>query len=270
MAAGFCSLCLVAAIGVVAQGASAKGTTSFTCKKKEGGGVGFSKSHCRPTDAVATGAQYSHVPIAPNTATELKISGETTNGETEALTLKLSTAFEVNVGAISGVGVIENSFENPEEHFVRGETALKFNKVSVTSTLFKGCKIFSNNKETNEPGAEGEFETEPLAFTTKAQGDSLRVETKIPAEPRVFAKFWIGKCAKENTFEHQYVLVGSVNGVPDGATLKFTHAQVTEQKSLKIGAAVVGINGSLTLSGKDVIDPPGSFTPLSFTTVETP
>ncbi|HSS33904.1 MAG TPA: hypothetical protein VLL27_11545, partial [Solirubrobacterales bacterium] len=68
-------------------------------------------------------------------------------------------------------------------------------------------------------------------------------------------------------------VVGSVLGVPDGATTNTTHATVTEEKTLRLGSAlgpVAGIAGTLTFIARDKkLHEEGkenAFTPLSATT----
>jgi len=263
--------CVLVLSAVAAQSAAAiSGTTAFTCQKTEAGGAGFSKSHCRAADAVASGAQYAHLAIAQDKPTELKISNETTGGETESLVLKPNNgSFELKAATVAGEGEITNSLDASQEHYVRGGALIKLTKVTLipVSFVFTGCKIFSNDPKTNEPGVEGEIDLEPLSLTTTKQGDSLKL---APTTGEAFAKFWIKECSlTEPQLEHQYTLTGSLSGSPDGATLNFTHAKTTEQKSLKINTVVFGVAGSLTLSGKSPGEG-GSFTPLSFTTVETP
>jgi len=88
---GACVVCALVLSAVVAQSASAVGTTGFTCKeKKEPGGAGFSDAHCK--SEVATGAKFEHVAIPEGTQTEGRVTNEKTASETTASTVAIRVA----------------------------------------------------------------------------------------------------------------------------------------------------------------------------------
>lgn len=106
--------------------------------------------------------------------------------------------------------------------------------------------------------SEGVVETKPVFMSTAGVGDKINL---TPKEGTAFAEFKLEGCAVANT----YKVVGSVLGVPDGATINTTHTKVTEEKTLRLQSAVgpvAGIEGTLTISGR----PAEPYTPLALTT----
>jgi hypothetical protein len=95
----------------------------------------------------------------------------------------------------------------------------------------------------------------------------MAIKLGAAKEGGVFAAFELEGCAWEflngaKTFN------GSVTAIPDGATPNFFHAEITAHKSLSFGSFPVGIEANTTLSGR--ASSAEAYTPLSFTTVETP
>lgn len=275
---GLCMFCALAFSGFAVQGAAAatKGTTAFTCKeKKEPGGAGFSKAHCRPADAVSTGAKYEHVAIAESTTTEVTGTNAKTSAETTASSvwrLKSVVAgieFEISATELHAEGWATNAKDPTGEHYVHGTGSAVFKGVAVTKPAGKGCKVFTDDHSGPEPkeGAEGVIDTELLKATTTGQGDFLKFE---PDEGDVLATFWVTCTPKLPALEGTWEVTGSVKGVPDGATVNFTHTETTTQGTLKVKGNKAGLEGSVTFSGRDPALSETVYTPLSPTTIETP
>jgi hypothetical protein len=262
---GLCFLCALAAGAVAAQGAVAsKGTTAFTCKeKKEKGGVGFSKAHCKPGDAVGSGAAFEHVAVAEGTTTELSGTNSKTGSSTESTTaVKLRNTqaggvdYEIVAGKVSGVGSVTNARDlTTGEHYVHGTAVVVFEEVAVTKPSGKGCKT-----------KEAKIESKLLKATTRGQGDFLNFE---PAEGSVMASYTLEGCVPESLNGVQEV-TGSIKCPVDGATVTCTHSETTALGTLKERGFKSGIEGTMTLSAKDSAAGDSVFTPLSATTVETP
>ena len=111
-------------------------------------------------------------------------------------------------------------------------------------------------------GTLGVVKTEPLFATTRGQNHSL---TFTPKTGTLFAKFYITNCSVP-ALNGTYEVTGKVTGVPDGATVNFKHEEVTKQGNLKTRGAASGLEGTLTLKGKDEAKGDLTYSPLSVTT----
>jgi hypothetical protein len=268
-----CALCALAISAVAVQSAAAAtvqkaGTTAFTCKEVAAGTGHFKGAHCKPSDAgTGTGANWDHVAFAQDTTTELTGSNETTGGATEVVKLQSTQAGiaeEIQAEVVSGTGWMKNQFDErvngadvEDEHYVHGEGTIEYSTITVTKPAGKGCKV-KGNKVT----------TKPLTATTTQQEDFLKF---TPASGSVFAEFEIESCTGSSAIESLnglYKVEGSVKGVPNGATTNFTHTETTAQGTLKLRGQKAGIEGPLTIKGRD--NSLESYTPLSATTVTTP
>jgi|GEM_PF-1382083 len=275
-ALGLCMLCALLVCAVAAQGAAATtGTTAFTCnEKKEPGGVGFSKGHCRAEDAVGTGAKYEHVAVAQNTTTEISGSNKTTEGGTETFKLKYTMAgivFSFNATGVTVTGSLENQLDASGEHYIQGQVSLKFTGVTSSVT---GCKVYADLG--GETGEAGVIQTETLSLTTKGQGDKVKIE---PLAGEVLARYWQKEC-KVESLNGTDTVRGVLTGTPNGSTLKFTHAETTTQglggtPGTSGGGgggggpgSSTGIEGTLTIQARDPLIG-GEFKAISPTTVET-
>ncbi|HSS34368.1 MAG TPA: hypothetical protein VLL27_13915 [Solirubrobacterales bacterium] len=272
---GLCVTGALLASAIVAQGASAiAGTTAFTCKKVEpkAGTAGFSKAHCKTSDAVSTGAEYEHFTIEQGKTTELTGTNEGTGAETNATSIwRLRSTIagvpiELSADGVHAEGTLVNVLEPSGEHVAKGEGTVTFTKVKVTQPVGSKCEVFTDNG--GAPGAVEVVHSTALKGTTKGQGHSVKIE---PVAGNVLATFIIEKCVEPfKVLEGTYAVIGSVTGIPDGATLNFTHSTTTESKTLHLKSAVgpvAGLEGSITLSGRANNTEP--FTPLSPTTVVT-
>jgi len=256
---GLCMLCALAISAIAAQGAVAsKGTTAFTCKK-ESGGAGFNKAHCKDADKVASGATYKHVAVAEGTTTQISGTNAGTGSNTEStssVTLKNTLAgvsYEVEVGEVSGSGTVTNA-KDPEsgEHYVHGTATVTFSKLTFNPGT---CEAVG-----------GKIESKKLRVTTKGLGDFVKFE---PFEGTILTEYTIKGCPE---LEGTWKMYGTVKCPADGATITCSHNTMTSEKTLREGSpigSVSGIEGSMTLSAR-VLESAEEFTPLSTTTVETP
>lgn len=257
---GFCLLCAIALSAVAAQAATAStnGTTAFTCRS-EGPGHAFARAHCTPADA--TGGEYEHVSVPEGTTTLVLGTAGTTGGEKAVTKLKYTFGgipFEFEAKGLDLEGSLTNLKDETGLHYAAGEGKLTYTQVSVAGETQAGCKVKGET-----------IETKQLTLTTKGQGDALRL---APKEGEVWAEFKLEGCVQTGQ-NGTYKLVGSVSGAAQGATVAFTHAGTTAPKTLRVNGAtgpIAGIEGSITLNGRDPVLEETAFTPLSFTTVETP
>jgi hypothetical protein len=272
---GLCMISALIASALVASGASAlepKGTTAFTCKEVPVGTGHFVREHCKPgLSSEGKGDEgtgnFEHVAIGEGTTTEITGSNETTGGETEITALKEvigGVTTELQATGVHGEGSFENLLDPTGEHYAHAEGTITYTGVTVTKPAGKGCKVFTDNG--GAKGEEGVVHTVPLTGTTTGQGHSVTI---TPKEGAVFATFIVECTTKVSGIEGTWTIEGKVTGVPNGATIKFTHGEVTEKETLIGKGAKAGINGTLTIKGKDPKISGDTTKPLSVTTVET-
>jgi len=248
---GVCALGALAVSAIVAQGVSAAGTTAYTCKGVAPGTGTFKAAHCKSADA-GTG-NFNHVSIANGTTTEVLASDLNTAGEHVGAELKATVAgssVALHANEVSGSGSMANS-ESIGEMIASGEGVLKFSGVTET---FLGCTVVGI------PGGPGVVETKQLFATTQGVGDKVKV---TPKTGTILAEFELTSCVVAST----YKVVGSVLGVPDGATYNTVHSTVTAEKTLRLQSPtgpLAGLESSITLSGRS--GGSGAYTPLSVTT----
>jgi hypothetical protein len=263
---GLCMLCALAFSAIAAQGASAvTGTTAFTCKKVTPAveTAGFKDEHCK--EAVSSNANFEHVAFAQETTTKFTSSNITTGTERSITRLKSVQAgieFEISANIAAGSGWLTNAL-NEKEHYVHGEGTVTFSEVRVTKPANKGCEVFTDNGGVEE-GVETVM-TKQLKGTTKGQGDRVKIE---PAVGTTLATFFVTNCTVP-ALNGTYEVTGSLTGTTNGATLIFTHADVTAQGTLKLRGQKAGLDGSFTFKGKDETAGDPEYTPLTVTTVET-
>ncbi|MGV1048662.1 MAG: hypothetical protein ACOYD4_09100 [Solirubrobacterales bacterium] len=263
---------LSGAVAVPGAAAATKGTTVFTCRTKAvEGGAGFLKEHCKAADATQVGAKFEHVAVAEGTTTDLKVTDEKTNSETNASTgQKLRTtiagsAIEIQATGLIGEGGLEN-LKEPEgahvgEHFVHvHELIIRFSNVKEK---LLGCEVFGK-----PAGIKEVVETNKLTGTTTEQGDAIKFSAEAG---KPIAEFELENCV---IAPFTVKVFGSIICKPDGATVACNHNEVTAAKTLRIQNAktgpLAGIEAVLTTSGKDTTAGDPVFNPLSVTTVETP
>jgi hypothetical protein len=231
-------------IMTAAQPAAGAGTTGFTCVPAEGG-AGFSGAHCRPDQAVATGAKFKHVAIPIGTSTEARVVSE---GNVALKSTHAGVKLGLRATGAEDVGVMENQ-EIAGEHVVGGTGTTTYTGVTVTEPAGKGCKV---------PGEK--IVTKELRATTAGQGMFGKL---TPASGTVFAEFAIEGCSV-SALNTTYKVEGSIKCPVLGATVICTHTEVTEQGTLTLAGLPAAVEVSTTFSSR-----PSSisgFTPLSVTT----
>jgi hypothetical protein len=276
---GLCLLCALGISAIAAQSASAvfTGTTAFTCAAvtPKAETKGFSDAHCK--SAVSTNAAFEHVAIANDTTTELNVSNETTGGASAPFILISTVAgatLETEGAKVSGTGTIHNHLEG-EEHQATGTATIKFDEVKVKKPLTAGgvpkCVVKTDNA--GVPGAEGVIDWS-FTWTTKNQGDGLKLEPDKASPDEPFASYWIEqnpataeKCPA--ALVKKWEIIGSIKATSiEGATFGFTIADTqTTQGTLRVGSTEgpkAGLAGTITLSAR--ANSGEVYKPLSFTT----
>lgn len=272
---GLCMLCALAFSAFAAQGAAAasNGTTAFTCVKGKGTLRG---EHCLTTGTAA--AEYGHVEIAENTTTELTGGNEKTKNETTESAPSIlketigGVELELKATTVSGTGTMENKKDPVTgEHYAEGSGTIVYSNVEVVKPAGKECEVFTDEEFPVGSGkfiegAKGTIDAKVKA-TTKAQGDFVKFEPQGTA----FATFWVTCTLKQvPALEGTWEITGSVKCPVNGATILCTHAETTTQNTLFGKGNKAGLEGALTLKGRDPILKEVNYTPLSTTTVATP
>lgn len=256
------------ACGVATQsaGAAAAGTTAFACTELATETGHFVREHCRPgLNSLGQGdegtGKFEHEVIKEGARTGVKLTDTTTGGVHTGFILKstvVGSAIEVVSKEVHAIDTLENSVDaESKEHYVHGEGTISF--TGVTENLL-GCEV------TGLPGGAGAIETKQLKYTSTGQGMNIKYEAK---EGTVLAEFELTGCVIAPI---KVKLVGSVLGVPNGATINFTHNIITTQKTLRLQNAatgpLVGVEGTFTTTGM-LFETKDPTSPVSFTTVET-
>ncbi|HEX5609267.1 MAG TPA: hypothetical protein VFX45_04145 [Solirubrobacterales bacterium] len=236
---GLCMLCALIVGAFAAQGASAAGTTAYTCAASAPGG--FSDAHCKTQ---SEGGGFVHKAINNNLTTELSGSNETTDGIKDSTKLKFTFA-GVAVTLTATTNTVSGWMTNAEEGgemLAHGEGTAT--KTGVTSSA-AGCKVFTDTLPGK--GEEGVVHTETIKGTTKGQGDAVKFE---PAGA-FFARFIVEGCTNAN-LNGTFSVSGSVKSTTvNGATVNFTHEDTTAQNTLKVNSTIkAGIEGTLTLKSR--------------------
>lgn len=261
--AGICVLCMLTVGAITAQNATAavKGTTLFTCKK-EGPGNSFLKAHCKSEDFSPGNGEYEHVGFKEGTTTEITgtNAGNGSDTKTTILTKLKSTISGVNVefqaNGVHLLGWVTNAKDpTDDEHYFHGRFTITHKEVTVTAPVGKGCKVKG-----------GEIVSDELADTSAEKGDTVTIS---PAEGSVDEAFEVEGCSI-SALNRVYDLEGSINCPMDGSTIICTHANTTEQGTLKLDGQKAGLEFTVTISGRDPELKETTYTPLSPTTVETP
>jgi hypothetical protein len=271
---GLCMLCALLVSAFAAQSASAvtRGTTAFTCKLKDPmTGPGFSAAHCKPGDAVVTGAKFEHIPIAEGEKTHVTFSntgiglGTTEVGVHRLKSTIAGSAVQFSSSEVDCSGSLQNkkhgAGEPPEgEHYIHGTG------IPCTLSNFKeellGCTVTG----ITAPGGKEMVSTTKLTTTTTGKGHTI---TLSPESGTLLAEFELTGCVIGPI---TLKLFGSLTCIPDGATINCTHNNGTELKGLRFQNAttgpLAGYEGTFTVKGgKEPITEPTS--PISVTTVET-
>jgi hypothetical protein len=233
---GFTLLCAFLFCAFSASSAMAvSGTTAFTCVKGEG--AGFKDAHCK--EAVASGAAFKHLEIAQDLTTNVHATNEKTSSDTlkaEPLitrTTLLGVEIESQCLKAFGHGKLANKLDAAsKEHYVQGE---KITLHTTECTVMKpaGCAI--PNKTILFQG---------VSATTKGQGNNIQFKPEVG---KTLVTVTYEKCT--NPFLNgPHTVEGSFKAQISGSTGIVTHKSVTEEKTLTVNGASLGIEGKLTLS----------------------
>lgn len=260
-------LCALAFSAFAAQSAAAatKGTTAFTCKEVATGAQ-FSDAHCKT--AKAGGSGFAHVAIAQGTTTKITGTNETTGGAKQTALLRSTQSGveeELQAKVVEGSGSLINTIDESGEHHVHATGTITYKEVSVTKPAGKGCEVYEDTEKAEE-GALGVVKTKEITGTSTGQGDRILIK---PAVGEVFATFIITNCSLA-ALNGTYEVKGQLTATTEGATLVATEGDVTTQNTLKLRGQKAGLDGILTIKGKDETIPDTVYTPISVTTVETP
>jgi hypothetical protein len=251
-AVGMALLCALVFTAFSASSASAiTGTTAFTCVA--GSGAGFSDAHC--TKAVAKEAKFVHVGFEGTTkfhGTNAKTDPTTEKAESAILkTTLLGVEIEITCEKVFSHGSLTNKVNADKEHVIHA------NEVTI---LYTGCKY---NKPSICKVKGGKIEVTKVTATSEKEGDNIRFkpevgETFVTIESEGFG---CPATAKVN---------GTVRAQVSGATLTFSEAGTTADKSLSFAGAAAGLEGKVTLNRVEKTEesaPTGNA--LSATTVTT-
>ena len=281
---GLCMLCalLVSAIGAQSAVAKEFGTTAYTCKlKSPEGGVGFSKEHCRPADAVTTGAKFEHVEIPVNVQTELIGSNAETNEATNeaektflkstraGIDLELEAGGVANEGAATMINKTKVNAKGDTEMYAEGEGKILYTGVKVKKPAGNGCVVWKEEHAgppVTHTGRE-EIVTKQLMATTEGQPKPTEEMflNVTPVTAPTFAVFYVTSCTT-TSLNGTYEVIGTVKGRPDGATTVFAFEDTKKQASLRLGGQIAELQGKITLSAR--VNTTQSLKPISPTTSE--
>lgn len=261
-AIGLCMLCALAFSAIVVQGAAAKGTVTFTCKKKVlEGGAGFSKAHCKKEDAVATGAQYEDIEVPKEEQTLFSTSNVTTGEVRSPVVLKGTVAgleYEVSCTTLQGSGTAVNT-EVGGERVVSGTDTITLSGCTVPKPAAQGCVIKGGEVKSNEL-----LESSTGQPAPEEESNSAMFVTVEPVKAGPLLTVTLENC-KTTALDTEYPTTGSVKLRPDGATTTSTHAEVTAQGTLKFMGQKSGLQISVTMiAKKEKGEEPNS--PISITT----
>jgi len=242
---------IVFSCAFVAPGASALGTTAFTCVEKAAE-EGFSDEHC---DAAATGGSVQFVHKEINSGAAIVVSNEKTAEETKGsaptvLRWTISgVSFEVACTKVSGTGGVENKVE-------------KTQAVGTSQIEYTGCTVTKPTKcRVKEPIAQNSN------FTTYEAAEAEMGVELSPKEKGVFLSLVLENNGAEQCGAKQtYTFSGNAQGTPggsangSGATLTFTEGM----GSLSIGGSPATLLSTITLQTKKLFGLPED--PIIFTT----
>lgn len=244
---GLSLLCALAFCAFAAPGASAKGTTAFTCAKVEPKTGKFADAHC---DTGSSEGEFEHQAItAENTELELsnaKTKKETTEAEPSVLSGKLLSAeVRVECKTVEGTGSLTNGVSEGTMR-TTGTMVIKHSACTVTSP--NKCKV-----------------KEPITYNSKFTTYQNATEMGLamtPASGTEFGSFTLegAECPIKQTFgiSGSFELTPGGTAEGKGATLWSD----SKKGNLKWGASAYELTGPITLRMK------GGGNPIVFTTTE--
>ena len=222
----------LACLAVGATGASAKGTTAFTCAPG-GGGAGFNDAHCK--EGVTKNAKFEQVAIGEEKATEVVAKGLNTEGKTlvfQGHFVHIGVNFEFECVGVEMAGSIENK--------VIGGAMQNVGK-GVSFTMV-GCKvILPASQNCKIAGEKIEF-TNMIGTTFEGGAFEMGIQFE-GAEGKEFGALVLEGC-KSAGLNGPIPFGGSFVALVEGATLVTTAA--TTEKSLTFGGKPAWLGTVLT------------------------
>jgi hypothetical protein len=250
-------ICILSSLALTAatapQALAIVGTRAYTCKNLGGTTHSFADAHCK--EATGTGS-YEHVAVPESTKTELEGNNITTGSERSTALLESTQSgvvMQIRIPTWHYHEWLTTTVWPSGEWYTHWEWTYYWTEAEVSKPAGKGCKIKT-----------GTVNSKALRATTLEQGMALKIE---PETGSVIAEFEVEGCSVA-ALNGSYKLEGSFKLVPNGATLTSTHAEITEQGTLKLRGQKAGISTSLTVNGRK--SPEESFTPVGLTTVSSP
>jgi len=252
---GLTLLCALLFSAFAASSAQASnGTTAFTCEKVTKGAQ-FSDAHCTKE---GTGEGFIHKEIKQDETTTIHGTNEKTSADTKTATSAILTSSiggepaEITCEKVFAHGGLVNRLDPiTKEHYIEGEAGI--------TILYTGCKFL---KPSTCKLKEEKIEVTGARATTKGQGDSIRFEP--PEGSKVFVTLLAEKCFGIAKLP----IEGTVNGKVNGATLEFTAAETTAEKTLTFNKQPAGLEGKITLSQAEKTEESAKTgNPISATTV---
>lgn len=262
---GLALLCALVFSAFAASSAQAiKGTTAFTCKPEPNAGEKTKgwlagNEHCTGKEVEGKEVKFVHEKIEQDKATIF----HGTNAKTTSNTLGAEPAIlastigkeptEISCAKVFAHGELTNRLNvTTKEHFIQGA------KITI---LYTECKFI---KPAVCVVKGGKIEATGVRATTEGQGDNIKFEP--PEGSKLFVTIEAEKCFGIAKFPVE----GTVKGQVEGATLTFSEAGTTAEKTLTFNKAAAGLGGKITLSQADETQEGGKTgNAITATTVET-
>jgi len=248
---GLSLICALVLCAFAAPGASAAGTTAFTCvEKKEGD---FSDAHC--DDKVEPGkGTFGHVEIKAGEKTEFEGTNAKTSGKTNDAAPAMLTgvsggvAVTIECKKVASTGTIENK-EGPPMSVAGTKIVAEYSECTVQKPA--KCKV-------KEP-----IKTNELTSATEINATEMFVKFTPPAgKPFVEITLEGAECAIKGTFPVEGSAAGTgASNSGEGATLVFTEPMTAT--TLKFGGQAA------TFSATETIKMKGGGNPIDATTTAT-
>jgi hypothetical protein len=205
--AGLSVLCALVFCAFSAS-ASAAGTTAFTCI--EGGGqLDFSDADCA-TFVGASNGEYGHVALTPKTSTKVELNNVV------GVTSKLMGTFGGITMTFTATG-----FKSKNTTCENTEQESRMVQKCTGEGEFTGVTLSEG-----APGCEVEDSTIKLLST---EFGTKEMEVNFKPTSTSFAEFTFEKCTTPG-LNLTYKVIGTFNGIPNGAVLNFTEASTSGLK----------------------------------------
>jgi hypothetical protein len=243
---GFVLICAFFCSAVMAPSAFAtEETAAFTCvKKAEPGGAGFSKAHCRPADAVASGATFEFKTVPTETSIAFEAKNENLGaGTTETIPAVLTASVSGIKIQITWNGITVTGGSLKLDVFPLRVTFkaphILFHTPKIDLTLEKICKVKG-----------GEMKTASLEATTVAKSTEIEFKPEV-GETVATLELEGAECPFTGV---PLKITGSFKAIPNGTTLETTEAS---SKGLKLGGSSASLVSVTTLRAAEKGNPIG-------------